>query len=222
VLVVIDGVYSMHGDIADLPGALACAHAHGARLLLDDAHGLGVLGASGAGTAEHFGVVEETDLVMVSFSKSLASIGGAIAGPADVIEYIKHAARSMIFSAALPASATAAALAALEVMQREPGRRDVLWQRRALLVDGLRAAGFDVGGSQTPIVPVMVRSRMALGAFWQALFKAGIFVSAIIPPAVPEGHEMLRMSVSAAHSAEALERVVATCAEAGRATGVIS
>jgi 8-amino-7-oxononanoate synthase len=107
-------------------------------------------------------------------------------------------------------------------MQREPGRRDVLWQRRALLVDGLCAAGFDVGGSQTPIVPVMVRSRMALGAFWQALFKAGIFVSAIIPPAVPEGHEMLRMSVSAAHSAEALERVVATCAEAGRATGVIS
>jgi 8-amino-7-oxononanoate synthase len=208
VLLITDGVFSMEGDIVDLPRLTALAAEYGARVMVDDAHGIGVLGEHGGGTSQHFRMEGEVDLVMATFSKSFASIGGAAAGPEDVIHYLKHHARSLIFSASMPPSAIATVLACLDVIEREPERRTRLWENAAYLRAGLQAMGFDTVSSETPIIPVVTGEMERTFAFWRALFDAGVFTNPVLPPAVPESSCRLRTSVMATHSREQLDQVL--------------
>lgn len=208
VLVVTDGVFSMEGNVVDLPGVVALAREYGARIMVDDAHGIGVLGPNGGGTAQHFDMERDVDLVMATFSKSFASIGGAAAGSDDVIHYLKHHARSLIFSASMPPSAVATVLACLDVIEREPERRAKLWENAEYLRDGLQALGFDTVASETPIIPVVTGDMERTFAFWRALFDAGVFTNPVLPPAVPESSCRLRTSVMATHTREQLDQVL--------------
>ena len=208
VLVVTDGVFSMEGNVVDLPAVVALAREYGARVLVDDAHGIGVLGPDGGGTAQHYGMEKDVDLVMATFSKSFASIGGAAAGPDDVIHYLKHHSRSLIFSASMPPSAVATVLACLDVMEREPERRARLWENAEYLRDGLQGLGFDTVASETPIIPVVTGDMERTFAFWRALFDAGVFTNPVLPPAVPESSCRLRTSVLATHTREQLDQVL--------------
>ncbi len=220
-LVVVDGVFSMGGDIAPLPEIIALCKQYGARLMVDDAHSIGVLGENGRGTANYFGVTEGVDLIMGTFSKSFASLGGFIAGDEPVIHYIQHYARSLIFSASMPAANVAAALAALDVMRSEPER-----PRRVLAIADrmrreYRALGYNVGESETPIVPIIVGDMMRAFALWRGLLDAGVYTNVVIPPAVPPGKELLRTSYMATHTDEQMDRVVETFATVGKQVGVI-
>ena len=221
-LVVTDGIFSMEGDIAPLPAIVALAEEFGARVMVDDAHSVGVLGEHGGGTAQHFGLEDGVDLVMATFSKSFASIGGAIAGPADVIHYLKHHARTLIFSASMPPSAVATVLACLEVMEREPERRERLWDNAGYLRGGLQSLGFDTAESETPIIPVSTGHMEHTFIFWKALFDAGVFTNPVLPPAVPESACRLRTSVMATHTREQLDQVLDAFARVGRNLGIIS
>jgi 8-amino-7-oxononanoate synthase len=208
VLVVTDGVFSMEGNVVDLPGVVALAREYGARVMVDDAHGIGVLGPNGGGTPQHFGMENDIDLVMATFSKSFASIGGAAAGPDDVIHYLKHHSRALIFSASMPPSAVATVLACLDVMEREPERRVRLWENAEYLRDGLQAMGFDTVSSETPIIPVVTGDMESTFAFWRGLFDAGVFTNPVLPPAVPESSCRLRTSVMATHTRDQLDQVL--------------
>lgn len=208
VLVVTDGVFSMEGNVVDLPGVIAQSREFGARVLVDDAHGIGVLGHDGGGTAQHYGLESEIDLVMATFSKSFASIGGAAAGSEDVIHYLKHHARSLIFSASMPPSAVATVLACLDVMEREPERRARLWENAEYLRDGLQGLGFDTVASETPIIPVVTGDMERTFTFWRALFDLGVFTNPVLPPAVPESSCRLRTSVMATHTRDQLDQVL--------------
>ena len=221
-MVIVDGIYSMEGDIADLPRLAPLAHRHGAALAVDDAHSVGVLGPTGAGTAEHFGVTDDVDIIVGTFSKSLASIGGFVAGQEYVIHYLKHHARPLIFSAALPPSNTAGVLAALEILQSEPERRESLWANTRLLADGLRSLGYDLGHSVTPIIPVLVGSLEHTFLFWRKLFDAGVFTNPVVPPAVPASQCRLRTSLMATHTKAQIDFALDAFAAIGRQLGVIS
>ncbi len=220
-LVVVDGLYSMGGDIAPLPEILALCKKYGARLMVDDAHAMGVLGG-GRGTAAHFGVTEEVDLIMSTFSKSFASLGGFIAGSADVIHYIKHFARALIFSASIPPANAAAALAALEVMRDEPERIARVNQIGERMRQAYQAMGFNTGNSQSPIIPILIGDTMRTIFVWKALFEAGVFVNPVLSPAVPAGQELLRTSYMATHTEEQLERVLDVFGRVGREMGLIA
>lgn len=220
-MIVVDGVFSMEGEIADLPALSRLAKVHGAALVVDDAHALGVLGPTGAGTPEHFGLTEEVDLVVGTFSKSLASIGGFVAGPEGVIHYLRHNARSLIFSASIPPAAAAAALAALDVIESEPERRERLWQIALRMIEALRALGFDVGATRTPIVPVVVGDPRCTFALWRELFDAGVFTNPVVPPAVRADACRLRTSYMATHTDAQLDFVLDAFARAGRRLGLI-
>ncbi|HEX2190429.1 MAG TPA: aminotransferase class I/II-fold pyridoxal phosphate-dependent enzyme [Longimicrobiaceae bacterium] len=222
VLIVTDGIFSMEGDIAPLPAIVSLAEEFGARVMVDDAHSVGVLGERGGGTAQHFALEDRVDLAMATFSKSFASIGGAIAGPADVIHYLKHHARTLIFSASMPPSAVATVLACLEVMEREPERRARLWENAAYLRGGLQALGFDTAESETPIIPVSTGHMEHTFIFWKALFDAGVFTNPVLPPAVPESACRLRTSVMATHTPDQLDRVLEAFGRVGRNLGVVS
>ncbi len=219
-LVVVDGVFSMGGDIAPLPDLIAACKQYGARLMVDDAHSVGVLGG-GRGTSAEFGVTEDVDLIMGTFSKSFASLGGFIAGDAGIIDYIQHHARSLIFSASIPPANTAAAMAALEVMQEEPERVQRLIEIGAFMRKRYRELGFNIGESQTPIIPVIIGEDTKALMFWKALFDAGVYTNVVLPPAVPPNLSLLRTSYIASHTDEQLERVLATFAQVGEALGVI-
>lgn len=221
VLIVTDGVFSMEGDIAPLPEMVEIAAEYGARLMVDDAHSVGVLGENGGGTAEHFGVEDRVDLVMATFSKSFASIGGALAGPEYVIHYLKHHARPLIFSASMPPSAVATVLACLDVMAAEPERRERLWDNAAYLRGGLHALGFATGLSETPIIPVATGHMEHTFVFWRALFDAGVFTNPVLPPAVPESECRLRTSVMATHTRAQLDAVLDAFGRVGRELGII-
>ena len=173
----------MEGDVAPLPQILAAAREFDAGVMVDDAHGIGVLGRSGRGTAEHFGVEQEVDLIMGTFSKSMASVGGFIAGDATIIDYIKHRARTLIFSAAPPPASVAAALATLEIMDREPERRERLWANTRFFSEGLRSLGLNTGESQTPVVPVVVGEDQTALRMVQRLHEEGVFVNCVLSPA---------------------------------------
>jgi 8-amino-7-oxononanoate synthase len=206
-LVVVDGLYSMGGDIAPLPEIAKLCRQYEARLMVDDAHAIGVLGG-GRGTAAHFGLTDEVDLIMSTFSKSFASLGGFIAGDEGVIHYIKHFARSLIFSASIPPSNAAAALAALEIMRSEPERIERLGQ----IADRMRAAyqqlGFNTLNSTTPIIPILIGDTMKTVFTWRKLFDAGVFVNPVLSPAVANGQELLRTSYMATHTDDQLDRVL--------------
>ncbi|MEB2344860.1 MAG: aminotransferase class I/II-fold pyridoxal phosphate-dependent enzyme [Deltaproteobacteria bacterium] len=219
-LIVVDGVYSMEGDLAPLPGIVALKQRFGARLMVDDAHGLGVLGASGRGTAEHFGVEGEVDLVMGTFSKSLAAIGGFVAGDATVIDYVRHTARSAVFSAALPPASAAAALAALAIVEREPERRKQLWEVTAYMKRELAGLGFDTGDSESPVIPIIVGDDMRALRMVRRLHEEGVFVNCVISPGVPEDRAMVRTSYMATHQRAHLDRALDAIARVGRELGV--
>lgn len=221
IMVVVDGVFSMEGDIINLPELVRIAKKYGARIMVDDAHAVGYLGETGAGTAEYFGLIDEVDLTMGTFSKSFAAIGGFVAGEKRVIEYIKHKARSYIFSASIPPSAAAAVLVALEIIQSEPERKKRLWENARRMQKEFRDLGFRVGNTQTPIVPIVIGEDLECFAFWKALFDNGVFSNPVISPAVPTGQAMIRTSYTATHTKEHLDRVVEVVAKVGREKGLI-
>lgn len=219
-LVVVDGVFSMGGDLAPLPEILPVCQRYGARLMVDDAHAIGVVGG-GRGTAAHFGVNDEVDLIMGTFSKSFASLGGFIAGDDDVIHYIQHHARSLIFSASMSPANTAAALAALQVMEQEPGRIERVNEIGEYMRGELIQMGFNVGSTVTPIIPIIIGDDMPTIIAWKALYEAGVYTNPVIPPAVPSGSSLLRTSYMATHTDEQLEHVLAAFREVGTRLGII-
>lgn len=221
VLVITDGIFSMEGNIADLPAIASIVHEYGARVMVDDAHSVGVLGERGGGTAQHFGMEGEVDLVMATFSKSFASIGGAAAGSEDVIHYLKHHARTLIFSASMPPSAVATVLACLDIIEREPERRTRLWENADYMRDGLQSLGFDTVTSETPIIPVVTGDIERTFVFWRALFDAGVFTNPVLPPAVPESSCRLRTSVMATHTRDHLDAVLDAFRHVGAELGTI-
>jgi len=219
-LVVVDGVFSMGGDIAPLPEIVDICTRYGAHLMVDDAHSIGVLG-QGRGTAAHFGITGQVDLIMGTFSKSFASLGGFIAGDADVIHYIQHHARSLIFSASMPPASAATCLAALDIMESEPERYARLQEIGDKMRAGFRALGFNIGETQTPIIPVIIGDDMRTFQMWKALFDSGVYTNAVISPAVPPGMQLLRTSYMATHTDEQLERVLEVFGEVGKQMGII-
>ena len=220
-LIVVDGVFSMEGDIAKLPEIVSLAKEHGCRVMVDDAHGVGVMGEHGRGTAEHFGLERDVDLVMGTFSKSLASVGGFIAGEERVINWIKHHARSLIFSAAPPPASVAAVLKAIEIIEREPERRAHLWENTRFMAEGLKSLGFDTGHSASPVIPVLAGDDQRAFIMAKRLQEEGVFVNPIVSPAVPPGGALLRTSYMATHTREHLERALEAFARVGREVGVI-
>ena len=220
-LIVVDGVFSMEGDIADLPRINELKNAHGARLFVDDAHGIGVLGDSGRGTPEHFGLEHEVDLVMGTFSKSLATVGGFIAGNTEVVDFLRHNARSAIFSAAMPPGTAAAALKALEIIESEPERRKQLWESTNYMKHELDNLGFDTGHSQSPVIPIAVGEDVTVFTMAKRLHDEGVFVNPIVTPAVPPGQGMIRTSYMATHRREHLDQALSAIAKVGRELDVI-
>ena len=220
-MIVVDGVYSMEGNIADLPGLVRVARKYGAALAVDDAHSLGVLGPNGDGTAAHFGMTEEVDIIGGTFSKSLASIGGFIAASDSVIHFLKHHSRPLIFTASLPPANTAGVLAALEVLQAEPERRESLWANTRRLHEGFRSLGFDIGPTVTPIVPVLIGPLDKTFVMWRRLYDAGVFTNPVAPPAVPPSQCRLRTSVMATHTFDQIDFCLEAFATIGRELEVI-
>ncbi|MBI5961176.1 MAG: aminotransferase class I/II-fold pyridoxal phosphate-dependent enzyme [Chloroflexi bacterium] len=206
-LVVVDGVYSMGGDIAPLPRLVEICKKYGARIMVDDAHSLGVL-AKGRGTAAHFGLTDEVDLIMGTFSKSLASIGGFIAGDEQTIHYIQHFARAFAFSASLPASNAAAALAALEIIENEPEHVQRLWDNAEYTRAGLRRLGYDTGTSNTPVIPLIIRDEYRTVLAWHALIEEGVYTNPVVTPGVPPTESLLRTSYMATHTTDHLDRAL--------------
>jgi 8-amino-7-oxononanoate synthase len=207
-IVISDGVFSMEGSIVDLPRLVCVAREKGAAVLLDEAHALGVLGDNGGGTAQHFGLEKEVDLILATFSKSLASVGGVVAGPEQVIHWLRHHSRALIFTASMPPSSVAGALAALDIVENEPERRERLWHNTRRVANGIRSLGFDIGASQTPVIPVLVGEMLPALHFWRALFDEGVFTHPIVPPAVPSNACRLRVSMSAEHTDGQVDRVL--------------
>ncbi len=214
-LVVVDGIFSMGGDIAPLPEIVPLCRKHGARLMVDDAHSIGVLGG-GRGTGHHFGLNDGVDLIMGTFSKSFASLGGFLAGDEDVIHYIQHMARSLIFSASMPPSNAAAVLAALDIMENEPQRIERLWVITKKMREGYQKLGFNTGTSETPVIPIYIGDDMKTIFTWKALFDAGVYTNPVIPPGVAPGQSLLRTSYMATHTDEQLDRVLATFEAVGK------
>ena len=220
-IIITDGVFSMEGDLCNLPKIAELAQKYKARIMTDDAHAMGVLGEKGRGTSEYFGLEKQTDLVMGTFSKSFASLGGVIAGPFDVINFIKHRARSVVFSASMTPAAVASALKALDIIEAEPQRRARLLDIAEKMHNGFRSMGFDTGVSVTPVVPVLVGDQVKCFRFWKALHEAGIFANPVIPPAVEPGHALLRTSYMATHTDQQLDRVLETFERIGRKMSII-
>src|SRR5580692_9177222 len=208
IFIVSEGVFSMEGDVADLPGIVELAKPYGARIYVDEAHGIGVLGPTGAGAAEHLGVLDDVDIVMGTFSKSLASVGGFIAGERAVVDYLKHTARPFVFSASLPAASVAAAGAALEIIKQEPERRTRLLAIAQQLRQELRAQGFSVLDGETAIVPVVIREEIDLCRLCKALLAEGIYISPVLKPAAAQN--LLRISCTSAHTEAHIGRLVST------------
>ncbi len=219
-LVVVDGVFSMGGDIAPLPELVRLCKKYGARLMVDDAHSVGVLGG-GRGTAAHFGLTDEVDLIMGTFSKSFASLGGFIAGDQEVIEYIQHTARSFIFSASIPPANAAAALAALQVMKEEPERIARVNENGAYMRRRYREMGFNIGHSETPIIPIIIGDDNKTLMAWKMLFDNGVYTNPVLPPAVPPKLSLLRTSYIATHTREHLDRVLEVMEKVGKALEII-
>jgi 8-amino-7-oxononanoate synthase len=220
-LIIVDGIFSMEGDIVDLPNIVRLAREYGAKIMVDDAHGIGVLGHGGRGTPEHFGLEDEVDLIMGTYSKSLAAIGGFVAGRAEVINWIKHVARSMLFSASLPPSLVASVSTALDIIEEQPELRTRLWSNTRRMLREYKSLGFDTGISETPIVPILIKDPMKTYRMCKGLFENGVFVNSVISPAVPEGRELLRTSYMASHTEEQLDRVLAAFEKVGKEEGVI-
>jgi 8-amino-7-oxononanoate synthase len=221
-MIIVDGVFSMEGDVADLPRIVELKKKFGARLMIDDAHGIGVMGEHGRGTAEHFGLEDEADLVMGTFSKSLATVGGFVVGDSKIIDFIKHNARSLIFSAAPPPASVASVIKAIEIIEREPERRQRLWEHTAYMKREFTTMGFDTGESESPVIPLVVGEDVAAFKMTIRLQEEGVFANPVVSPAVPEGRAMMRTSYMATHTREHLDRALEAFRKVGREMGVIA
>lgn len=221
ILIVTDGVFSMEGDLADLPRIVELKRKYGARLMIDDAHGIGVMGKNGRGTAEHYGVEDDVDLLMGTFSKSFASLGGFIAGAADVLHYIQHTSRELIFSASMPPAAVAVALAALDIIETEPERRATLWRNVRKMKEAFLGLGLDIGNTESSVIPFIVGDDLKVFQTWRMLFDAGVFTNPVVAPAVEPGCGLLRTSYMATHTVEILDRVIEIVSRVARESGLI-
>ncbi len=220
-VIVTDGVFSMEGDLADIPGLVEISREFGIRLIVDDAHGVGAMGPRGRGTAEHFGCHDEVDILVGTFSKSFACIGGFAAGPAKVMDYIKHTARTMIFSASLPPAAVATVIAALDILENEPELIEKSHRAAERARQGLATMGFNVGKSEAPIIPIIVGDEVQTLLFWKRLFQEGVFANPVISPAVASGGEMVRTSYMATHTDDMIDRALNIFEKCGRELGII-
>jgi 8-amino-7-oxononanoate synthase len=220
-MIITDGVFSMEGDLADIPGLCDLGAEFGVRVMIDDAHGVGAMGAHGRGTAEHLGCEDRVDILVGTFSKSFACIGGFGAGPETVIDYIRHVARTNIFSASLPPSAVATVLAVLEILREEPGLVQKSHDAAERCRTGLRDLGFNVGNSEAPIVPIIVGEDLVCFRFWKELFENGVFTNAVVSPAVDQGQAMLRTSYMASHTPGMIDRALGIFKTVGRGLGLI-
>ncbi len=220
-LIVVDGIFSMEGDIADLPGIVRLAEKYGASIMVDDAHALGVIGEGGSGTGSHFGLNDSVDIIMGTFSKSLGSIGGFAAADKDTINYLKHHARALIFSASISPGGAAAALGAIEVMQQEPWRIDALWDNTHHAQKELKRLGFDTGRSVTPIIPIYIRDNIKTFQLSKMLLDMGVFVNPITAPAVDIHQTLIRFSLMATHTREQIDMAIEKIYKASRMLDII-
>ncbi|MGN0199789.1 MAG: aminotransferase class I/II-fold pyridoxal phosphate-dependent enzyme [Candidatus Cryptobacteroides sp.] len=220
-LIVVDGVYSMEGDIANLPKIVELCEKYNASVMVDDAHGLGVIGENGSGTASHYGLTDKTDLIMGTFSKSFGSLGGFIAGDFEVINYLKHNSRSLIFSASMTPASVAAASKALDIMIEEPERREHLWDITRHAQKAFKERGFDTGRTQSPIIPLFVRDTMKAMAIVRMAYESGVFITPVIAPAVPENDVLIRFALMATHSREQVDEAVEKLTVIFKKVGVI-
>ncbi|MBT3447864.1 MAG: aminotransferase class I/II-fold pyridoxal phosphate-dependent enzyme [Bacteroidetes Order II. Incertae sedis bacterium] len=219
--IVTDGVFSMSGAVAQVPELVELAEEFGAALMLDDAHAVGVIGPGGRGSAAHFDLADRVHLTTGTFSKSFASLGGFVVGPKNVIEYIRHTASAHIFSASMPPSAVATTLKCLEILEAEPERLDRLWEISDYMREGFKSLGFNVWSSQTPVIPVVANNMRTCLEMWHDLLDEGVFVNAVVPPAVPKGQSLLRTSYMATHTNEDLDFILAAFAKVGKKHGVL-
>jgi 8-amino-7-oxononanoate synthase len=219
-LIVVDGIFSMEGDIVKLPEVVELAEEFGANIMVDDAHSLGVIGHNGAGTASHFGLTDDVDLIMGTFSKSLASLGGFIAADAITIDYLKHRARSLIFSASMPPAAVASVLAALDIIETEPEHIAKLWANRQYAYKLLTEEEFEIGPTESPIFPIYVRDNDKTFMVTKYLQDAGVFVNPVVSPAVPSDSSLLRFSLMATHTFAQIDEAIDKMSKAFKAVGV--
>jgi 8-amino-7-oxononanoate synthase len=220
-LIIVDGVFSMEGDLANLPSIVELAKKYKAKVMVDDAHGIGVMGKNGRGTAEHFGVEGDVDLIMGTFSKSFASLGGFVVGEKKVISYIKHFARALIFSASITPASVAVVLASLDIIENEPERRERLWKITQKMKTGFQAIGYNTGPTETPIIPLFIGTDELAFMLWRLVKDEGIFTNPVIYPAVPKGQSLIRTSYSATHTDEELDKVLAIFEKCGKQLGII-
>ena len=221
-LIVVDGIFSMEGDIVKLPELVKLAKKYQATIMVDDAHSIGVLGKKGAGTASHFGLTDKVDLIMGTFSKSLASLGGFIASDSDTINYIKHNSRSLIFSASMTPASAASVIAALDIMESEPERIQRLWDVSNYSLRSFKSAGFDTGKSESPIIPLFIRDDMKALKLTQILLADGVFVNPVVSPAVPKEDCLIRFSLMATHTNEQVDIAVEKITKASKMLGILS
>jgi 8-amino-7-oxononanoate synthase len=220
-LVVVDGIFSMEGDIANLPEIVKLCEKYNANLMVDEAHSLGVMNPDGAGAVAHFGLTEKTDIIMGTFSKSLASVGGFIAGDEDVIHYLKHFSRALIFSASLPPASAASVLEALNIMKEEPERIERLWENTRFMAEGFKSIGYNIGDSSTPVIPLHIGDMMTTFKMWKRLADEGVFINPVVPPAVPPSDTMIRTSFMATHTRPQLEMALDKFKLVGKELGII-
>lgn len=220
-MIVVDGIFSMEGDICDLPQITALARKYNALVMVDDAHSFGVLGNCGRGVSDHFGLVKDVDLIMSTFSKSLASVGGFVASTHEIIDFLKHTSRPMIFSASVPPASIAAAIAALEIIKAEPERLQALWDNTRYLVKNLKALGFELSNAETPIIPIYIRDNELTFKFNKKLYEKGLFVNPVVSPAVPAHSSLVRMSVMATHSKSQLDQAIEILEQTGNQLGIL-
>lgn len=220
-LIVVDGVYSMEGDIAPIPKMVELCEKYNASIMIDDAHGLGVIGENGSGTASHFGLTDKVDLIMGTFSKSFGSLGGFISGDETIINYLKHNSRSLIFSASMTPAAVAAASRALDIMIEEPERREKLWKVTHHAQKAFKENGFDTGHTQSPIIPLFVRDTIKAMKIVRMAYEKGVFITPVIAPAVPEKDVLIRFALMATHTCEQVDEAVEKLTSIFKETGVI-
>jgi 8-amino-7-oxononanoate synthase len=220
-LIIVDGVFSMEGDLAKLPVIVELANKYKAKVMVDDAHGIGVMGKNGRGTAEHFGVEGDVDLIMGTFSKSFASLGGFVVGEKKVISYIKHFARALIFSASITPASVATVLAALDIVENEPERRERLWKITQKMKTGFQDMGYSTGPTETPIIPLIIGTDELTFMLWRLVKDEGVFTNPVIYPAVPKDQSLIRTSYSATHTDEELDKVLAVFEKCGKQLGII-
>jgi len=221
-LIVVDGIFSMEGDIAKLPEIVAIAERYGATVVVDDAHSIGVIGEKGSGTASHFNLNKEVDIITGTFSKSLASLGGFVAGDEDTIDFLKHHARSLIFSASMTPASVASVIAALDIIEKEPEHMDRLWRNTKYALNLLREEGFDIGDTESPIIPIYVRDNEKTFVITRMLLDQGIFVNPVVSPAVPSDSTLLRFSLMATHTFAQIEEAVEKLSRAFAQVGVLT